>query len=114
MGLFDSVYAPCATCGENIEFQSKADDCPYMNSYTVETAPAHILRDVLNDPQYCKRCGGWSALYDPLFPPNPPPLPRPTPVVKKLRQPTKPRIHSTQDFLRWWDEPFSEADFATE
>ena len=39
MGLFDSVYAECPECGQRNEFQSKADVCPYMNSYTVENAP---------------------------------------------------------------------------
>lgn len=112
MGLFDSVYEGCPTCGQPIEFQSKEGEC-YMHSYTLESAPTEVLRDVLNDPQYCRHCGNWAALYDPQFPPNiivePP---RPAPKMVKLRQPTNPDIHSSQPELRWWNEPFSEADFA--
>lgn len=111
MGLFDSVMADCPTCGKRLEFQSKADIDPCMRVYTVETAPGHILRDVLNEPNYCQHCDQWSVLYDPAFPPNAEP-PRPSPSMRKLRQPTDPDIHPTQPFLRWWNEPFSEADFA--
>ena len=111
MGLFDMVYAPCAHCGAGIEYQSKADDAPYMNSYTLETAPTHILVDVLNDPHYCAQCGNWTALYDARYPPE---RPRPSPIPRKLRQPTDGEWHghSTHTDLRWWDAPFSEDDFA--
>lgn len=109
MGLFDSVYAECPTCGGKIEFQSKADDDPYMNNYTVEDAPAHILYDVLNEPEYCRNCCEWSCLYDPYFAPEAE-RPRPAPKMVRVRQPTDPTIHATQTFLRWWNEPFTSED----
>jgi hypothetical protein len=56
MGLFDSVWITCAKCGENIEFQSKADYFPFMNNYTIETAPKHILVDI-EGPFECNWCG---------------------------------------------------------
>jgi len=65
MGLFDSVMVECPECGHKVEHQSKADEMPYMNTYTVEDAPAHILIDCLNEPHRCGKCGTWHVLYDP-------------------------------------------------
>ena len=113
MGLFDSVYANCPRCGRTNEFQSKADDCPYMNSYTVDDAPTHILIDVLNDPRYCAGCGEWFALVDPRFPPGDE-LPRPHPEPRPLRQPKDGEWygHNVHADLRWWNAPFTFADLA--
>lgn len=111
MGLFDSVYAPCAHCGAEIEYQSKADEDACLNRYTVETAPTHILADVLNSPEFCRHCEKWTALYDPKFPPEQP-RPRPDPTPKKVRDPEAGEIsiHRTQKFLRWWKAPFTRDD----
>lgn len=38
MGLYDSIYAKCPNCGEEIEFQTKSGDC-LMGSYTIENCP---------------------------------------------------------------------------
>lgn len=85
MGLFDSVYAGCPQCGAKVEFQSKADECPYMNNYTLQSAPTHILVDVMNEPQCCGACGAWLAIVDPDYPPGSPP--RPSPQVVRVREP---------------------------
>ena len=113
MGLFDSVYAECPRCRREVEFQSKADEEPYLNRYTPETAPTHILIDVLNDPHYCHGCGAWFVLIDPRFPPGDE-LPRPEPTARLLRQPGEGEWHghSHHAELRWWDAPFSFADLA--
>jgi len=104
MGLFDSVYVPCPHCGAEVEHQSKADQDPYMNRYTLDDAPAHILEDVLNQPTYCQTCGKWHALLHPSRPPGEPP-PRLEGIrAAKVRTPRDEEIgiHSTQPFLRWW------------
>src|SRR5574343_1643747 len=102
MGLFDSVWAPCPTCGKPVEFQSKADCCPYMNNYGLEDAPTHIMIDVLNDPGYCHKCGNWMALVDPQYPPGRQSHPRPKPRAVKVRAPANPTTHPHG--FRWWPE----------
>jgi hypothetical protein len=111
MGLFDSVYVACPNCGVENELQSKADDDPYLNRYTVEDAPTHILIDVLNSPHYCGKCGSWFALIDPRFPPGDE-LPRPEPTAELLRDPGEGEWHGhdIHKELRWWDAPFSFVD----
>ena len=109
MGMFDSVYAPCAWCGENLEFQTKAGDrC--MEIFTPENAPYHIAFDVLNDVSYCK-CGNWTILADPKFPPEYVP-PKPNLVPAKLRKPDDDyvTIHSSDTNMRWWNGPLKNKD----
>ena len=99
MGLFDSVYVDCPHCGKPVEFQSKADEAPYMHRYTIADAPTHILTDVLNRPEHCMSCGGWMALVDPAFPIEPP---RPAPKVAKVRTPDNPEKHFQG--MQWWPD----------
>ncbi len=54
MGCFDSVLVKCS-CGEYLEFQSKADDC-MMREYTVNTMPERIAADLKNNAEQCA-CG---------------------------------------------------------
>lgn len=107
MGVFDSVYVPCPHCNKNVEFQSKADFAPSLAAYTLDTAPTHILIDILNEPEYCEACGGWMVLTDPRYPPERPEPPRPSPVVSRVRSPDNPVTHPQG--MRWWpnEEPFS-------
>lgn len=98
MGLFDSVYAPCAHCGSPIEYQSKADEDPYMNRYTVEDAPAAILWDVMNAPVHCQACDGWTALIDPRFPGGD--IPRPELKPAAVRTPKDYLTHPQG--MKWW------------
>ena len=111
MGMFDSVMADCPTCGKKLEFQSKEGEC-YCNFYSVDDAPVYVLRDVLNDPHYCRHCGKWSCLYDPVF--QPVELPRPRPKMVKVREPDNPNISRTQTYLRWWNEPFTSDDIVSD
>ncbi len=112
MGLFDSVYANCPRCDRRIEFQSKTDEDPYMNRYTVEDAPTHILIDVLNDPHYCCGCKSWFALIDPAFPPDGPP--RPKPVATPVRDPVgdEASLYAHDQSFGWWHAPFTFADIS--
>ena len=109
MGMFDSVMVPCPTCGNKVEFQTKAGDC-LMNTFGLDDAPGNILRDIVNDPEYCAGCGNWMALVSPEIQPGPPPRPVVYPV--KVRTPEKPVISPHQSSLRWWpdEEPFTYAD----
>lgn len=107
MGLFDSVYADCPHCGKPVEFQTKADVAPYMLSYTLETAPDYMLRDILNKPHHCQACDGWFALLDQRFPIV---QPRPNPIAAKVKPPADAGVHE-QGFKWWpWNRQFTVAD----
>jgi hypothetical protein len=55
MGLFDSVWHDC-TCGESVEFQSKAlPDC-YLRSFPLEAVPIEIAHEINGEIKKCK-CG---------------------------------------------------------
>lgn len=107
MGLFDMVWVDCPHCGEQVEFQTKAAEFPYMDRYTFENAPQEVLVDILNRPEHCGSCGGWLALIDPNYPIAPP---RPQPKIVKVRTPANPEKH--EQGMQWWpdDEPFTDAD----
>lgn len=97
MGLFDSVFIPCPHCGEKVELQCSGEES--MTSYTVETAPDYILRQVVDgEPDHCRKCDGWMALVDARHPWKPPE--RPPTMVVKVRSPTNPITHG-QGF-KWW------------
>lgn len=110
MGLFDSVYVDCPHCGSPVEFQTKADDAPYMRRYTLADAPDYMLRDIINDPRHCQSCDGWLALLDPRYPINPP---RPNPIPIKVKTPDNPRCHFQG--MKWWPDgkDFTVADLET-
>lgn len=105
MGMFDSLYADCPTCGEKIEFQSKADECD-LASFTIDNALRLVLLDVLNDPERCRKCGNWAALYDPNYPPDVE-WPKPHPKMRKVRMAKDPGVSGS---YQWWTEPFTEND----
>lgn len=112
MGLFDSVMVDCPKCGNQTEFQSKADDDAYCRVFTPDTAPTEILIDVLNDPHFCEKCGAWFALIDPAFPPEAPP--RPKPDARLVRDPAEGEFSQHRQGMRWWDAPFSFDDLQPE
>jgi hypothetical protein len=45
MGMFDSVWAKCPSCGQEHEFQSKSGDC-ILGNYTFENAPDDVMINV--------------------------------------------------------------------
>lgn len=100
MGMFDSVLTPCPKCSVNMEFQSKAWNCD-MDVYTIENAPAAILWDIINDPQYHRECGQWVALVDPDYP-SPHRRPKPKLTAAKVNPPDNPETHF-QGF-KWWPD----------
>lgn len=111
MGMFDSLYVPCPSCGKGVEFQSKEADCAMDVWRSVDDAPTAVLWDVMNEPTYCSACGYWMALVDPAHPPGPPP--RPALQAVSVRSPDNPKIHTHDGRIRWWpyeSEPFSFAD----
>jgi len=56
MGMFDSLFVPCPSCGEDIEFQSKAGACG-LNKYRLYMRiPLKIIADLEGDTQECS-CG---------------------------------------------------------
>ena len=106
MGLFDSVYARCPNCGREIEHQSKADPDPYMNRYTPETAPRHILEDILWNPAWCRDCGVWHVIVDadrPL-PSAPPPI---KPEIRMIKRPANYHwVAGAHEYWTDWDTPY--------
>lgn len=108
MGLFDSVYVDCPHCGKPVEFQTKADEAPYMRHYTLEDAPAYMLADIMNGPTHCQSCDKWMALIDPAYPPGE--QPKPNLRAAKVRAPENPNTHFQG--MKWWpdDESFTYAD----
>ncbi len=107
MGMFDSVMVPCPTCKQPVEFQSKAGPC-FCDVFDLVNAPAEILTDILNEPNYCQKCGSWMALIDPRYPPGRKPRPELEPV--KVKAPDNPTTH-WQGF-KWWPDgkPFTYDD----
>lgn len=99
MGLFDSIYVDCPHCGKPVEFQTKADEAPYMRRYTLDDAPDHMLIDILNDPHHCGTCDGWFALLDPRYPITPA---RPNPKSIKVKTPPNPITHERG--MKWWPD----------
>ena len=56
MGCYDSVNIPCPTCGEMVEFQSKAGDrC--LDTYEYSSVPVEIAIDLDGASSWCKCCG---------------------------------------------------------
>ena len=100
MGMFDSVNAECPACNSNIEYQTKANEDPQLDHFTVQDAPTHILTDVLNSPEKCRNCGSWVVLYDPKFHPIPP---RPVPSALIVRPPKGKTLKHTQG-MEWWPD----------
>ncbi len=107
MGLFDRIWAPCAHCGERIEFQSKGAEAPWQRDFTLENAPAGALLDVMNDPHHCANCGKWTVLHNPAFPPE---------FILRLRvAPRQVRDPNPDEFrtspgpseYTWWTAPFT-------
>ena len=45
MGMYDSVFAKCITCGKQLEFQSKAGRCD-LKRYKHNSVPAEIAKDL--------------------------------------------------------------------
>lgn len=65
MGCPDSVMVPCPGCNRPLEFQSKGGDCT-LTSYTLENAPADVMKDVnRHAPISCPQCS-TSVVVDPV------------------------------------------------
>lgn len=110
MGLFDSVYVKCPHCGSDVEMQCEGNE--EMRSYTPDTAPTFILRQVINgEPIHCMKCDGWLVLTDPRAPLQEPE--RPPTVVLKVKPPRNPSTHPQG--MKWWpaDEPFGVENLET-
>jgi hypothetical protein len=60
MGMFDSVFARCPKCGEEVEFQSKAGACD-LKRYSMHSVPPEIAQTLIGDTQRCT-CGEMLTL----------------------------------------------------
>lgn len=67
MGMFDSVFAACPSCGELVEFQSKAGPCD-LKRYLASSVPAVIAMDLMGERENCRKCGGTVSLMWPQVP----------------------------------------------
>lgn len=50
--MFDSVIARCPSCGEKVEFQSKAGKCA-LSVYSRQSVPKVIALDLDEATEYC-------------------------------------------------------------
>jgi hypothetical protein len=66
MGMFDSVYVTCPSCGDTVEFQSKAGECS-LKSYSITSVPAEIASSLDGYSRQC-RCGEHLTLLAPAIP----------------------------------------------
>lgn len=55
MGLFDSVYIACPSCGKTMELQSKSGPCE-MARYSANSVPIAVASYAVGDAQ-CEHCG---------------------------------------------------------
>lgn len=55
MGMFDSVIHRCK-CGNDVEWQSKADEC-VLAVYKTTEVPVTIANDINGEEQKCQECG---------------------------------------------------------
>ena len=60
MGMYDTVYFTCPSCGKITEQQSKAGPCQ-LRQFDLKNAPLSIIADLnsdgKNDRLYCNECG---------------------------------------------------------
>ena len=69
MGMFDSVYAPCPKCGQELEWQSKAGPC-ILNGYNPSKVPVEVARDITGELEHCSGCNLAYALVPFVQPPD--------------------------------------------
>jgi uncharacterized Zn finger protein len=68
MGLFDSVYANCPTCGREIEIQSKSGPCE-LSRYDCDQVPTDVASAIDRRTIECDACGAVSlAVVVPPWP----------------------------------------------
>ena len=61
MGVYDTVWVKCPTCGEENPFQSKSGDC-ILENYTLDNCPPDVLVNVnRHSPCRCD-CGTLYAV----------------------------------------------------
>lgn len=55
MGMFDSLFVKCPTCGKELEFQSKSGACA-LNRYTRKNLPISVAVGIDGDIIKCEFC----------------------------------------------------------
>lgn len=61
MGMFDTVWVPCPSCGTKIGFQTKSGDCS-LEDYELHNVPSDVAIDIRRHAPYpCPTC---NALVD--------------------------------------------------
>lgn len=61
MGSFNSLYVKCKSCGELVEFQTKAGDCS-MKTLSLNTISLSEIEDLDGDSTYCGSCKELNTL----------------------------------------------------
>ncbi len=56
MGMFDTVWFKCPTCGGAVEQQSKAGDCE-LQTIPASEVPAEIAASIEGEYISCRACG---------------------------------------------------------
>lgn len=62
MGMFDTVYLPCAKCGGLVGFQSKSGEC-ILGEYTLKDCPPEVLAGAAGRP-YNIQCASCKAYLE--------------------------------------------------
>ena len=66
MGMYDSVFAPCPCCNQELEWQTKAGDCN-LDSYSPEAVPLDVAKGVNGDIRTCSYCGVRVTILIPRY-----------------------------------------------
>jgi hypothetical protein len=66
MGMFDSVYVTCPSCGDTVEFQSKAGEC-CLSNYSINSVPIEIAAALEGESKQCD-CGEELTLWADILP----------------------------------------------
>ncbi len=81
MGMFDSVYFKCPSCGETIEEQSKVGDC-MLFTFDQSEVPLAIAESIAGTKVYCDGCKEYFMILCE-------PLPKPVTIPMHLVKPKK-------------------------
>ena len=55
MGMYDTVYFDCPSCGERLEEQSKAGSCK-LHKYFQSSVPASVADSLIHSILVCGEC----------------------------------------------------------
>lgn len=62
MGMFDSIYFTCPSCGEEIEDQSKGGDC-VLAKYRADAVPIDVAGGIIGGELWCQNQQCTARVY---------------------------------------------------